>query len=414
MAKAVKRKRSAVRPNLAHYKRMLARGGLRGGGLESMESEDATSAEPDLSGGAIDDRVEHSRSELHQIVREHLGDTPELHEIADQIARDGKQSLTAVGEADEETLASREVMAGLEVIVRTDGSRPSFMVRNGAIDRSTSPLGLWGETLDDSDPSLRRAIECVGRIDDPKAAQGFQGTGILVGENLVLTNRHVLQAIASKPRAADGSWQLKPDIAIDFGHEFRARQSVRRRAVRRVVFAGSKEIMGNAIDHAKLDLALLELDPAEGGESPANPLALDLSPDWGQQLTGIFIIGYPGNPGLFVEKPTLLELLFKSTYGCKRVAPGEVTTSVDALAKSSRKWTLGHDATTLGGNSGSAVIVIGRETVVAAGLHYGGRRTDPRENWCHVVGRVLEETDGISRKTLRQHLQDRGVKLVDR
>ncbi|HEY2186035.1 MAG TPA: hypothetical protein VGH39_13660 [Xanthobacteraceae bacterium] len=83
------------------------------------------------------------------------------------------------------------------------------------------------------------------------------------------------------------------------------------------------------------------------------------------------------------------------------------------LAASPRKWSLGHDATTLGGNSGSAVLVIGRERI-SAGLHYGGRHSDPRENWCHVLGSTLEETDGRSDKTLREHFGEWGVRLDER
>jgi V8-like Glu-specific endopeptidase len=76
-------------------------------------------------------------------------------------------------------------------------------------------------------------------------------------------------------------------------------------------------------------------------------------------------------------------------------------------------WTLAHDATTLGGNSGSVIIVVGREHA-AAGLHYGGRRGEPRENWGVILGRVLEETDGRSDVTLRQHLREQGVRFIDR
>jgi trypsin-like peptidase len=278
-------------------------------------------------------------------------------------------------------------------------------------DRTTSPVGTWGPTLDDSLDKLRAAMECVGRIDDPSGSQGFQGTGVLIQENLIMTNRHVLQAIASQGQ--NGDWTLKPNIAIDFGHEFRAQDSIRRRAIKRVVFAGSKPINPMAIDHGKLDLALLELAPASAADRPKEVLDLDISTDWGQSQTGIFIIGFPGNPGFDANAPSLLELLFKSTYGCKRLAPGLVTTMASSLAASPRAWAVGHDATTLAGNSGSAVLVIGRERITA-GLHYGGRRVDPRENWCHVLGRTLDETDGRSDKTLRAHLAEWGVKLNDR
>ena len=59
------------------------------------------------------------------------------------------------------------------------------------------------------------------------------------------------------------------------------------------------------------------------------------------------------------------------------------------------------------------MVVIGREKITA-GLHYGGTRADPRENWCHVLGLTLDESDGRSITTLRQHLAARGVELVDR
>jgi hypothetical protein len=75
-------------------------------------------------------------------------------------------------------------------------------------------------------------------------------------------------------------------------------------------------------------------------------------------------------------------------------------------------WTTAHDATTLGGNSGSIVLVIGRENA-AAGLHYGGRRSTPRENWGHILGLTLDKT-GQSGKTLRECLNEYHVNLIDR
>lgn len=391
----------------AHYKRLLAGPAASGGAEGPMDSGSA--AAPDLSDGGIKDRVGAGRGELNRIVKQHLGDAPELHAIVEQITRQAETALHAVADDDTAALARPGTLTALEVIVRTDGSRPSFMVRNGEPDRSTSPIGNWTATLDDSAARLAEAVRCVGRIDDPSGAQGFQGTGILVGENVAMTNRHVLQAIATAQ--PDGSWKLKPGIAIDFGHEFRAVETAGRRKVTAVLFAGVDPINPVAIDHRKLDVALLALEPvAAGAKWPT--LGLDISPDWGQAQSGVFICGYPGNPG-FSEAPSLLEQLFRSTYGCKRVAPGLVTTTAVAMDDSPKHWTLGHDATTLGGNSGSVVMVIGREQATA-GLHYGGRRSEPRENWCHVLGLALEQPGGVGGKTLKEILQQEGVSLVDR
>ena len=382
-----------------HYKRMLKRRESLGGGLEGMEG--AGDGEPDLSQAAIRDRTEGAAAELHRIVKEFLGDKPDLHEVVDLIAKEGRTSLEMLANEDRAT-------AGLEVIVRTDGSRPSFMVRNGAVDKSTSPVGAWADQLDASELTglLTDALECVGRIDLPDSAQGFAGTGFLIHENLIVTNRHVLQAIA-RPNTA-GGFNFKPGVAIDFGHEFRARESVSPRRLKQVVFCPTR-VINDPIDHTKLDLVLIELEPvAQASERPRSLLAFDVAPDWAVPTQFIYTVGYPGNPGIG-ETLSLLEQLFQSTFGCKRLAPGEIETAHTQVFT----WTLAHDASTLGGNSGSVVLVPGREGA-AAGLHYGGTRADPRENWGHVLGRVLSEPDKFSGTTLREILNQFGVQLVDR
>jgi hypothetical protein len=255
---------------------------------------------------------------------------------------------------------------------------------------------------------LRDAISCVGRIDISSAVHGFEGTGFLIQDNLIATNRHVLQAVAR--RESDGNWTLKQDLTIDFGHEFRARESVGRRALRRVIFAGSKPILEvGPVDHKKLDLALIELEPGAPEDLPRAPLSLDVAGDWAAPDVAVYTLGYPANPGVGTYPRTLLEQLFQMTFGCKRLAPGKIMRSRLMV----HTWTLAHDATTLGGNSGSVILVVGREHA-AAGLHYGGRRGEPRENWGIVLGRVLDETDGRSDVTLRQCLSENGVQLINR
>jgi hypothetical protein len=75
-------------------------------------------------------------------------------------------------------------------------------------------------------------------------------------------------------------------------------------------------------------------------------------------------------------------------------------------------WTITHDATTLGGNSGSIILLADREQL-AAGLHYGGRGVELRENWGHVLASVLDSTDETSARTLRDVLQESGVQFND-
>lgn len=390
---------------VAYYKHILTRG--QAGSAGGVEGLDSQGAGPDLSESGIKDRTTKSKEELYRIVQQHLGGQSHLYEIADRLLASGEDALRMLRDEDPARLGGDgRLMAGLEAIVRTDGSRPSFLVKNGSLDSTTSPIGQWEDTLIASRDLLEDAIACVGRIDVPGSTQGFEGTGFLIHENLIVTNRHVLQAIATPDSA--GAWTFFEGVTIDFGHEFRARESITPRALKRVVFCPSKPIK-SPIDHTKLDLVLIELEPADLDHRPRAVLAVDIAPDWAAPKQTVFVVGYPANPGPFGDTPTLLEQLFQNTFGFKRVAPGEI---IKPLANV-HTWTLGHDVTTLGGNSGSAVVVAGRENL-AAGLHYGGRRGEPRENWGHVLGRVLEEKDKLTGVTLSEQLNAFQVKLKDR
>jgi hypothetical protein len=387
-----------VPDRVGHYNRLLQ-------AREVSPLEAAPGGPPDLSNAAINERVVDTGAELHQIVTDELGDRQELHDIVDEIVAGGGEALRVLRDGDEERLqASPALVQNLEVIVRTDGSRPSFLVRDDAVAQTTSPLGSWGPTLDGEAENLRQAIACVGRIDDPSSLVGFWGTGFLVQNDLIITNRHVLQVVATEN---NGTWTINDGAKIDFGHEHRGRENVRPRALKQILFTGAKPIDPHALDHTKLDLALIELEPADGEETPT-PLKVELAEDWANPDLTMFTIGYPAQPALGAEAVSLLEQLFRSTFGFKRLAPGLVMQPDPSLAP----WTVEHDATTLGGNSGSVVVVMGREGV-AAGLHYGGTRGDPRANWGHIIGKALDTAGAGSDQTLRQIFVDRGVEMID-
>jgi len=390
----------------AGYRKRLGRSALQASdGLESAVFENSV----DLSPPSVRDRIDSVGAELHRIVKDRLGDSPDLHVQADDILTKGDTALRMLGNDDDGLHENPEFMNALEAIVQTDGSRPSFLIKDGVPDTTSSPVGDWAATLSDNATLLGKAIECVGRVD---MGGVLVGTGFLVQESLILTNRHVLQAVAN--RDMNQVWQFKPDTLIDFGREFQARDSVNPRKLRRVVFSGPKPIDAFSIDHKKLDLVLIELEPLAAGSAHPGVLSVDLSQNWATTDVPVFTVGYPGKPFPGLYTPSVLDLLFEATFGFKRLAPGLIMDPHATL----EPWTLVHDATTLAGNSGSLIVAVTSETR-AAGIHYGGRRGELAENWGHVLGRVLDgpgdvldTRDPAPSKSLRQCFTEFGVSLV--
>ncbi|MCL6673260.1 serine protease [Streptomyces panaciradicis] len=107
-------------------------------------------------------------------------------------------------------------------------------------------------------------------------------------------------------------------------------------------------------------MALLRIDATgEDGESPPPPIALHTT---GARVSGwIAVIGYPGHDSR--ADPADQQRIFDGAYNCKRLAAGQ-------LIGIEGQDVVHHDATTLGGNSGSAVIDLDSGNAVA--LHFRG------------------------------------------
>jgi V8-like Glu-specific endopeptidase len=282
----------------------------------------------------------------------------------------------------------------LKIITRYDGTRPSFLVKYGIPDIAGTVDPEWNSYLSPCPPALERAIGCTGCI---TYSDSLVGTGFLIAQNLIVTNRHVLQTVA---KFKNGSWLIYKDVGIDFGYEYEGRQKHLPRKVVKVIYAGSAEIHPDAIDHTKADIALLEID----GDTDTNsqqPIAFRLT----QSLiagTKIFTIGYPHQApeGESSEAASI----FAGKYCVKRIAPGEVISG----SVPSYPGRICHDASTLSGNSGSLVVVCGDEEVAAA-IHYGGTTDPVSENWGHSLAYFCGE--GIN-PSLKGYFDTYGVKYV--
>jgi hypothetical protein len=74
-------------------------------------------------------------------------------------------------------------------------------------------------------------------------------------------------------------------------------------------------------------------------------------------------------------------------------------------------WTISHDATTLGGNSGSVVVEVSTEYAALA-LHYGGTSLPPRENWAHHLEKTFNTVDPSINRTLEECLTAAGARII--
>jgi endonuclease G, mitochondrial len=201
--------------------------------------------------------------------------------------------------------------------------------------------------------NIEAAIPAVGRIDLPdQPSLPYGGTGFLVGDGLLMTNRHVAQLFASGLGSERLSFVNQQRVDVDFLHE---RDSTVTRS-----FAISKVLM----IHPYWDMALLAID----GLRDISPLRL-ASADPGDLVEHeVAVIGYPAlDPRNKVE---LQNRIFRGVFNVKRMQPGKLRTRADIESFGHTISAVTHDASTLGGNSGSAVVDV--ETGLVVALHFAG------------------------------------------
>ena len=240
-------------------------------------------------------------------------------------------------------------------------SRPAIFVRNGRV--SERPAN-WKEIGRDEE-LLPDVIAGVGRIENASAVK--LGTGFLVAERRILTNNHVVCAVLGLPlltwSASPETFAKKCDSANELWDED---ASARPRFELRGEFGNAQStvvrisrILGH---HLQVDMAVLELD-----EAPSGGEILPLHPSEPDSFRGrrIYGVGYPIKAG--GETPIhVLRRVFGSdpdSLGTKRFSPGVVTAWGGANHFS-------HDASTLAGSSGSAIVDFEDRRVV--GLHFRG------------------------------------------
>ena len=236
-------------------------------------------------------------------------------------------------------------------------TRPALLVRNGRIVPPRSKT--LAARLLSARARLEPRVASVGRIefrDHP--AFGWGGTGWLIADRTVVTNRHVAENFARREGRGYGAIVTpatgRPiQTRLDFREEHRptGRSRPLDIDVARVLFMAEH-------DTSAPDIAFLELRPDDRMPEP-----IPLSRTDPRSEMDIAVVGFPSRDTGGMLDDTDAKGVFGDIFDVKRVSPGK------ALVVDTKPWYFTHDASTLRGSSGSAVLDMEGNAV---GLHFSG------------------------------------------
>jgi V8-like Glu-specific endopeptidase len=270
--------------------------------------------------------------------------------LASAYLEQGRTALKSVAEQREADLTDAQLI-GLEAIVRLTG-RPSFLVQHDAVS-GVPEDSQWAEPIAVSGEYVRENLRKVGRINLPEVEGQYLGTGFVVANDLVMTNRHVAMFFA-QPRST--GWTIGDGFSPSI--DFKSEHALSDTAAFRVTDI--------ALIHPdpRVDLALLKVATSSDSGNLRLPAPLKLASDAEVVAAKrpIYVIGYPAfDPR---NNASAVTQVFGSIFHVKRFAPGDV------MKTDNRRLQFLHDCSTLGGNSGSCVVDFSHHVVF--GLHYGG------------------------------------------
>ncbi|MCD0460688.1 DNA/RNA non-specific endonuclease [Roseiconus lacunae] len=305
---------------------------------------------------------EHTKR-LLQYMESIAGDTP-MEEFVDYIGDDeGLEGVSTnrIKKAEETVVRARKGKAvspqglyHLEAIVHKK-NRPSHRIHGKKFDPFPGEFAFMTKDRDTRN-RIRNTFPAVGRIDITDLST-YGGTGFVVGKNLVMTNRHVASEFTTGVGRGKRVRILDLRAEVDFQDEpsFEEEDG----------FVLHECVMV----HPYWDMALFKADLPD-----IKPLKLSTSTyqTFLKRRQPIVAIGYPAyddRNGQRAQKE-----IFGDEYEVKRIAPGRVSKQKRSARS---RWlskpvaALAHDASTLGGNSGSAIIDVDSGTVAA--LHFAGK-----------------------------------------
>ncbi len=270
---------------------------------------------------------------------------------------------------DDEKIESekKEAKAGLELMMKKKAllpthldaleaiilpaERPVVDIKNNSFKAPDEPFSHFGTPPFKA--NIEKSIPGIGRIELPgHPTLPYGGTGFVVGGNLLMTNRHVAELFALGVGREGLSYRSNQRAGIDFIKEIDTSKSR--------LFMVDKIVM----IHPYWDMALLSVD----GLEDIQPLTLSTTSPGDLHGRDIAVVGYPAmDPRNNVE---LQNRIFRHQYNVKRLQPGRFRGVKEINSFGHLVPAITHDSSTLGGNSGSAVVDV--ETGHVAALHFAG------------------------------------------
>lgn len=229
--------------------------------------------------------------------------------------------------------------------------RPAFDI----VNESYATLPAAWDPFNQKRAAMEPLIRGVGQLQlTGHPAYTMVGTGFVCGPRAIVTNHHVAQIFV---QGIDSGMALNFMPGVTCGLEMLAE-------------VGSTTSLRIAVSRPLVistcwDAAVLQVE-----ELPAGVIPLPLAGQPPASLDGGFaaIVGYPS----YDPSESLVDQvnLFRTVFDRKRLQPGKLNGFQDIGSFGHTVHALAHDCSTLGGNSGSALIAADEVKVV--GLHFGG------------------------------------------
>lgn len=241
-------------------------------------------------------------------------------------------------------------------ILNHDYLRPAFIIQDGNF--KTPSDHPWTPVLDLYKANLQKAIGSVGIFEIVRNSKKYpSGTGWVLSEDLIVTNRHVVDVFCEKVGKKHRIKKGFEKITIDFNEEFERIHDFEFKVIE--VIHVEKE--DSSLYNHTPDIAILRVEKVnKNGEKLPPPL--ELFEEKLKVNQPIVIIGFPSAD---YKLPIKRKRIFNNIYDVKRLQPGLIK-----KIKMLYDFDFQHDCATLTGNSGSPVLDLVSGKVV--GTHFAG------------------------------------------